>query len=150
MIANMQDFEDAKKHYSKRTHEQTTKLSNSDMRLLQILSKLPNHKSTQTELALKMGVSPQRISAILYGKTGVIDGGLLNKVKGLYTQNGNETVYSSDGTQSKTVRVKYVIFKRKYNPFDNYEDEITLDVLTPLNPKLTDELTQKNSDKINI
>jgi hypothetical protein len=73
LIANLEDFEDAKKLYLGRAKNQGTKLTDIELKFCMILHE--HGETNLTRLQQMMGVSKGRISQILYGK-GRNDSGL--------------------------------------------------------------------------
>lgn len=117
IIADIEDYNDAKELYIGRAKNQGTKLTDVELRFCNILKDTGELDFTQ--LQKLMGVSQGRISQIIHGK-GKGDSGLINKVKGLVVE--KQTVRTDDNT---TVSKK-VCSLHNFNPLEHYETVITL------------------------
>lgn len=87
LVADITDFYNAKELYESRSREQGLKITDTESRLLDILSK--RKEATRNELALEMGVSVGRISQLMNGKK-YTDSGLLYKISGLSIEKRSE------------------------------------------------------------
>ena len=108
LIANVDDFNNAKELYKSRSKKQGLKITDAESRLLDILSK--RKEANRNELALEMGVSVGRISQLMNGRRGK-DSGLLYKISGLSIEKRNEK--SDNGA--------YVI--QNYYKLEKYDSE---------------------------
>lgn len=141
IIANIEDFNDAKSLYTKRARNQGTKLNDIELKFCTAL-----HGAGELDyntLQKKLGVSQGRISQIIRGK-GKGDTGLIHKVKGLVVEKQN--VRTDDNT---TVN-KTVCSIHDFNPFDHFETIITLkegaeDRFLSYYPPITKILPGKNT-----
>lgn len=143
LIANIEDFNDARDLYIGRAKNQGTKLTDAELRFCNVLNQTGELDSNQLQRAL--GVSQGRISQIINGK-GKGDSGLLHKVKGLVVE---DRTVRDDNTSVK--RLVYSL--HGFDPFDNYETAITLkpgaeDRFLQYYPDITLTLPDKNITSI--
>lgn len=117
LIANIDDYNDAKELYIGRAKNQGTKLTDAELHFCNLLNGAGELDYSQLQRA--MGVSQGRISQIINGK-GKGDSGLVNKVPGLIVE--KQSVKTDDDT---TVQ-KNVCTLHNFNPFDNFETIVTL------------------------
>ena len=117
LIANIDDYNDAKELYIGRAKNQGTKLTDVELHFCNLLNGAGELDYSQLQRA--MGVSQGRISQIINGK-GKGDSGLVNKVPGLIVE--KQSVKTDDDT---TVQ-KNVCTLHNFNPFDNFETIVTL------------------------
>jgi len=117
IIANIDDFNDAKELYIGRARNQGTKLTDVELKFCKLL-----HGAGEVDyiyLQKAMGVSQGRISQIIHGKVKG-DTGLVNKVNGLVVEKQNVKT-SDDVSVSRNVCSLY-----NFNPYDYYKTIITL------------------------
>ena len=117
LIANIEDYNDAKDLYIGRAKNQGTKLTDTELRFCNLLNGAGEMDYSQMQRA--MGVSQGRISQIIKGK-GKGDSGLVNKVPGLIVEK------QSVKTDDETTVQKKVCSLHNFNPFDNFETVVTL------------------------
>ena len=141
MIANIDDYNDAKELYIGRAKNQGTKLTDAELHFCNLLNGAGELDYSQLQRA--MGVSQGRISQIINGK-GKGDSGLVNKVPGLIVE--KQSVKTDDDT---TVQ-KNVCTLHNFNPFDNFETIVTLkegaeETFLQHYPAITPTLPDKNN-----
>ena len=117
IIANIEDFNDAKNLYIGRARNQGTKLTDVELKFCNLLN--GSGEMDYNVLQKAMGVSQGRISQIIHGK-GKGDSGLINKVRGLIVEK------QSVKTDDETTVQKKVCSLHNFNPFDHYKTIITL------------------------
>jgi len=117
LIANIEDYNDAKNLYIGRAKNQGTKLTDAELKFCNLLNGAGELDYSQLQRG--MGVSQGRISQIINGK-GKGDSGLVNKVPGLIVEK------QSVKTDDETTVQKHVCSLHDFNPFDNYETVVTL------------------------
>lgn len=141
VIANIDDFNDAKDLYIGRAKNQGTKLTDTELRFCNLLNGAG--EVDYNYLQKKMGVSQGRISQIINGK-GRGDSGLVNKLKGLVVEK------QSIKTDSDTTVQKTVCSLHGFKPLDHYQTVITLkpgaeDMFKRYYPDITRTLPEKNA-----
>jgi primase-polymerase (primpol)-like protein len=102
LIADIQDFNDAKALYTGRAENQGLKLTELEMRLCIVLA--GRGEATREEIAKALGKSVGRISHLIYGKDRNKDAGLLHKVGGFYVE--KRTVENSAGHKTQKTYLK--------------------------------------------
>ncbi|WP_292466468.1 hypothetical protein [Methanolobus sp.] len=102
LIAEVQDFNDAKALYTRRAENQGLKLSDAEMRLCIVLA--GRGEATREEIAKALGKSVGRVSHLIYGKDRNKDAGLLHKVEGFYVE--KRTVENSVGHKTQKTYLK--------------------------------------------
>ncbi|MBU0964711.1 hypothetical protein KKC06_06755, partial [Patescibacteria group bacterium] len=117
IIANIDDFNDAKELYIGRARNQGTKLTDAELKFCNLLNGAG--ELDYNVLQKSMNVSQGRISQIIHGK-GKGDSGLINKVRGLIVEK------RSVKTDDDTTVYKNVCSLHNFNPFDHYKTIITL------------------------
>ena len=142
LIANINDYNDAKILYTGRAKTQGTKLTDVELKLCVALNGAGDVDYKYLQKA--MGVSQGRISQIINGK-GAGDSGLVNKVPGFFAQKQNVKI--NDDT---TVH-KMVCSLDGFDQFSEFETVITLkqeaiDTFLEYYPTITPLLPSKNDN----
>ena len=119
LIANIDDYNDAKDLYIGRAKNQGMKLTDAELKFCNLLN--GTGEMDYNHLQTAMGVSQGRISQIINGK-GKGDSGLVNKVPGLIVE--KQSVKMDDST---TVQ-KNVCSLHNFNPLENYDTVVTLKI----------------------
>lgn len=140
LIANIDDFNDAKELYVGRAKNQGTKLTDVELRFCNLLN--GSAEMDYNHLQRALGVSQGRISQIINGK-GKGDSGLINKVPGLIIEKQNVKTHDDTTVQ------KNVCSLHDFDPFDNFETVVTLkegaeDAFLLHYPHITPVLPDKN------
>ncbi|MGB3908247.1 MAG: hypothetical protein WBL02_07435 [Methanomethylovorans sp.] len=141
LMADMQDFVDAKILYTSRQEAQGTKLTASERKLCGFLRKNANEMSYHL-LADVMKVGESRITQILMGRKDIPDSGLIYKVPGLHVEKRTEK-NDSGGYTSKN----YVRLTAGYDPLAGFEEVVSIDINSDtysIYNKLTPNLQLKN------
>lgn len=106
LIADIQDFNDAKALYTGRAENQGLKLNDAEMKLCIALAN--RGEATKEEIAQAMGVTEGRVRHLIFGKDKNKDSGLLHRVKGLTWE--NRTVENSVGHKTQKTYLKLIGF----------------------------------------
>ena len=120
LIADLEDYEDAKALYTSRAENQGLKLTDAEMRFCVVLAN--RKEATREEIAKALGVTVGRVSHLVYGKNKNSDSGLINKVKGLSYE--KRTVETAPGHYAQKVYFRLSDF----NAFDLFESVVSLAV----------------------
>ena len=144
LISNIDDFNDAKELYVGRAKNQGAKLTDIELRFCNLLNS--TGELDYDQLQRSMGVSKGRISQIINGK-GSGDSGLINKVPGLVIEK------QSVKTDDETTVQKNVCSLHNFNPFDNFEQVVTLkegaeEAYLRVYPAFTLNLPSKNTTEL--
>lgn len=121
LMADMQDFADAKILYTSRQEAQGTKLTATERKLCEFLNRNGNEMSYHL-LADVMKVGESRITQILMGRKDVPDSGLIYKVPGLHVEKRSEK-NASNGYTSRN----YVRMTAGYDPLSGFEEVVSID-----------------------
>lgn len=141
LIADLQDFVDAKELYTSRQQAQGTKLTASERNLCDVLRR-NDGEMTYHELAIALKVGEDRITQILNGKGKGHDSGLKYKITGLHVERRTEK-----NTKGGYTTKNYVIMTAGYDPLAGYEEVVSLDDTNlPSYSKLTTNLPLKTSN----
>ncbi|MBU1067064.1 hypothetical protein KKE60_04725, partial [Patescibacteria group bacterium] len=141
LIANIDDYNDAKDLYIGRAKNQGTKLTDVELKLCMALNGAGD--VDYKYLQKKLGVSQGRISQIINGKKKG-DSGLINKVPGFFAEQQNVKI-----TEDTHVR-KMVCSLDGFEPLSNFGTVITLkqeaiDMFYEYYPSITPVLPDKNN-----
>lgn len=135
LIADLQDFIDAKQLYKSREQAQGTKLTASERNLCDALRR-NGGEMTYQQLAIALKVGEDRITQILNGKGKGHDSGLKYKITGLHVERRTEK-----NTKGGYTTKNYVIMTAGYDPLAGYEEVVSLDDTNlPSYSKLTPNL----------
>jgi DNA-binding CsgD family transcriptional regulator len=130
LIADIQDYYDAKDLYTRRAENQGLKLTDTEMKLCLILA--GRGEATRGEIAKAMGISVGRVSHLVYGKDKNKDAGLLHKVCGFDVE--KRTVENSVGHKTQKVYLQLSGF----DALGMFDSVVSLDVdNTQCNPSDT-------------
>lgn len=142
LIANIDDYNDAKVLYTGRAKNQGTKLTDVELKLCISLNGAGDVDYKYLQKAL--GVTQGRISQIINGK-GKGDSGLVNKVPGFFAQKQNVKI------SDETTVYKMVCSLDGFDPLSEFETVITLkqeakDTFLEYYPTITPVLPLKNDN----
>lgn len=125
LIADIQDYEDAKSLYVGRAEKQGLKLTNQERQICFFLSK--KGAATREEIAVGIGATPSRISQLMHGPSGR-DCGLMHKI-GIEKDETTETTTTGDmdNKQSHSVRVTKFRLTDGFNKLGMFDSVVSLD-----------------------
>jgi hypothetical protein len=118
--ATIEDYNDARQLYSNRAETQTTKLDDTELKLIHILSSSGDMDTTQIQKV--MGTYQTKIHNLLHGRSG--SGGLLAKVPELRYEKATVPVVMDDGKVKNVQKNIYSVHGFDY--FGSYSEIVSL------------------------